>query len=304
MELLRRPGDIKEEQGKLTSQKQNKYSLILVFLFLQAIILLLVYLSSSYFWELPVVLGWQVTLFLLLAVLLTVALVYQAYQMLLGYRDLETQAREAVRLSYSLRLAREERHDFNNHLAVIYGLLQLGHNQAAKDYLGRLIEENKDLGQVLNLPQPELAVLLSTKKRQARARGVELELAANLAEERLAINSVDLIKIVSNLLDNALDAAAGEPSGGRVTLELEWSAREIKIEVWNNGNPIPPAILAKIMEPGFTTKEGHSGMGLYIIKETAEIYGARMKVASAPEEGTRISVVIAPGGDDFLGGKP
>lgn len=108
------------------------------------------------------------------------------------------------------------RHDLQNHLSVLEGLLASGRTEEARRYLGRLSSAAVALSPPCRTGRPEVDVLLGEKLSLARDRGVPVEIALRLPEE---IDAFDLCVIFANALDNALRACreAGEAPFLRVS---------------------------------------------------------------------------------------
>ncbi|MGQ0848259.1 MAG: sensor histidine kinase [Actinomycetota bacterium] len=90
---------------------------------------------------------------------------------------------------------------------------------------------------------------------------------------------VELSQVVTNLVDNALDAA------DHLVLVTTMSGDgEVILEVADDGAGIPPDLVARIWEPFFTTKEPGqgSGLGLGISRRIAISHGGRLDVESEP----------------------
>lgn len=98
-----------------------------------------------------------------------------------------------------------------------------------------------------------------------------------------------------NLLMNAHDALRGRKDA-EISIEVRYTpgGSSIYVDVWDNGNGIPPEIIDDIFKPFFTTKpvgEG-TGLGLHICRQVIEKVGGTITVKSAPEQGTRFLVQI------------
>jgi PAS domain S-box-containing protein len=103
-----------------------------------------------------------------------------------------------------------------------------------------------------------------------RHAGVELELDES-SDVRLLGFSNEYSQIVLNLLANAKQAIQGAGvAHGRVTLRFETRQGLGCLVVRDNGGGIPDAILDRIFDPYFSTKEGGSGIGLYMSRQIAE----------------------------------
>ncbi|HVM48802.1 MAG TPA: PAS domain S-box protein, partial [Candidatus Acidoferrum sp.] len=89
---------------------------------------------------------------------------------------------------------------------------------------------------------------------------------------------VHLQQVLLNLLVNALDAVAGNPSEERrVSVQAARNrAGEIEVSVIDNGPGIPPAQLARLFEPFFTTKPDGMGMGISIARTIVQAHNGRI----------------------------
>jgi sensor histidine kinase regulating citrate/malate metabolism len=105
-------------------------------------------------------------------------------------------------LIYKLK---SERHDFNNHLGVIYGLLENGETDKATDYASQLIKTAEEYRNIVHLPYSMIRAMLNYKLSDAQKAGVELRLDIGVPEG-LPLNEFDLTVILGNLLDNAVEA--------------------------------------------------------------------------------------------------
>jgi signal transduction histidine kinase len=105
-----------------------------------------------------------------------------------------------------------------------------------------------------------------------------------------------LQELFLNLLTNALE---NTPAGGTVTLEAEAPAAArggplVRVAVADTGPGMTSEVLAQAFEPFFTTRAatGGTGLGLAICKRIAERHGGRIRLESAPRQGTRATVEL------------
>lgn len=98
-----------------------------------------------------------------------------------------------------------------------------------------------------------------------------------------------LKQVFINLLSNACEAV---PEGETVTCSLDRSPDQISISVHNGGEPIPPEVLPKLMQPFFTTKSTGNGLGLAITRRIVEAHQGSLHIESSAETGTRVTVSL------------
>jgi two-component system, CitB family, sensor kinase len=166
---------------------------------------------------------------------------------------------------------RAQTHEFANKLHTISGLVQLEEYDEVVTLIGEMTRRRQELARhvsdrVADLP---LAALVIAKASVADEAGVELVLEDDSSLAALPVDvSVDLVTVVGNLVDNALDASR---SGVRpqVRLELRSEADQVTVEVRDNGPGVPEDMRESIFVRGFSTKgdvaEGR-GIGLALVQ--------------------------------------
>jgi signal transduction histidine kinase len=143
-------------------------------------------------------------------------------------------------------------------------------------------------------------------------------LTVNIPEELMVVVDKQRIQqLLINLIQNALHAG-GEGidilisavpcnNGGRMIPEGATVAGDFKcladrngagveMMVSDNGPGIPEEIVAKVFDPFFTTSEPGNGvgLGLFIVQEIVREHGGCLAIASRPDEGTKV-IVLLPG---------
>ncbi|MEP6640172.1 MAG: ATP-binding protein, partial [Chloroflexota bacterium] len=128
---------------------------------------------------------------------------------------------------------------------------------------------------------PTLAALLLAKASVASERGVDFRLAGDAQLTPGAADAEDLVTIVGNLLDNAIDAASGGPNGW-VELGIGDVNGGVQIRVRDSGPGITAAQASEIWREGYTTKRGlaHHGIGLALVRQLTERLGGWGRVTS------------------------
>jgi two-component system, CitB family, sensor kinase len=112
-----------------------------------------------------------------------------------------------------------------------------------------------------------LAALLMGKAAAASERGVELRISEDTFVPADVFDPRDLVKIVGNLVDNAIDAVSGAPPPHRVTVHAEVASRNgrhLTVRVADTGPGLDPSLVDRAFQRGWSTKldDGPHARGL------------------------------------------
>ena len=110
------------------------------------------------------------------------------------------------------------------------------------------------------------------------------ELYANL-------DKTQLIRIVTNLVKNALQASEKEENP-IINVKVTSTKKKVKITVSDNGRGIAQEVESLIFEPKFTTKSSGMGLGLPMIKNIIEAYDGSIFFTSEEGVGTVFTVIL------------
>lgn len=194
----------------------------------------------------------------------------------------------------NLRIMRCHRHDFLNHLQVILGYMQLGRIQPAIDYIKGINEEMHGIRIISGLSMPEISVLLLVMRQKALESGIRLEYDITTDLSGININQQDLVRILSNLIDNAIYELRDRVNDNdrMISVTMKMVGMTFNIEVFNTGSYIPNKM--NIFRYGYTTKgDRGTGLGLYLVKEIVEKkYKGKIELISEKEYGTKFSIAI------------
>ncbi|MBN2853485.1 MAG: Spo0B domain-containing protein [Clostridia bacterium] len=186
---------------------------------------------------------------------------------------------------------RAQRHDFLNHLQVIHGLLELNQFEDACKYMEKTYEEIQSVTNVLKTSSPAVNAILQVKQNTCQDRDIQFKVLVSSKLENVKIDIWDLCAILSNLIDNAINAVE-KSSVKRIVIFIKEDIYSHIIKVKDSGSGIPVDIQDKIFNIGFTTKrdEGH-GMGLYISRQTIMETGGDLSFETS-EIGTIFTIKI------------
>ena len=100
-----------------------------------------------------------------------------------------------------------------------------------------------------------------------------------------------LAQVLINLLSNARDAS--QP-GGAIRVKTEANEDTVELLVEDEGSGIPKAIMDRLLEPFFTTKNYGTGLGLTNVKRLVEDNGGTLAVTSNQGAGTTFTLRFHP----------
>lgn len=141
-----------------------------------------------------------------------------------------------------------------------------------------------------------VAELTHTFEPLARNRNIDFRVAGGCGEVRLTGNRKAVTGALTNLLENAFDAAGNAPAG-RVELTAVRAGQVLSFAVRDNGQGMPPDVVTRLFEPFFTTRTEGTGLGLAIARGVARAHGGGIDVVSAPGAGTEFVMTVSLGMD-------
>jgi sensor histidine kinase regulating citrate/malate metabolism len=193
---------------------------------------------------------------------------------------------------------RSQAHEAANRLHSVISLIELGRTEQALAFATEelaLAQQLTDLV-VSAVHEPVLAALLLGKAAEANERGVKLEVDPASSVPESVIPARDLVTVVGNLLDNAIDAAAGAPGPRRVGFS-SWTEDEpseggtagtLVLRVSDSGPGLDKDSVTQAFTRGWSTKSderliGH-GLGLALVGQVAHRNRGTVEVSRAGDE--------------------
>lgn len=209
-------------------------------------------------------------------------------------------ADELVGTRHMVSALRANTHEFLNKLQVISGLLQMGYVSGALDYIGSLSSFHEQIiGPVIKLIRnANVAALILGKEGNMRELDIQLTLLSNssLPERSRYLSTRELVTVVGNLLENAMEAVDTAPADGvrSVVLQLTEDEKGLFLMVSDTGEGISPENLPHIFEESFSTKaRSGRGVGMKLIQEIVDRHGGSIEVDTEPGSGTTFSLIFS-----------
>ncbi|MGW3245166.1 ATP-binding protein [Streptomyces sp. NPDC001070] len=207
--------------------------------------------------------------------------------------ELERLGRELDSTHGLLDALRAQDHEHANRLHTLLGLLELGLYDEAVDFVGEVADAQRASAEQVaeRVRDPLLSALLVGKSAIAAERGVTLSVSPTTLLPDRVVDPRDLVTVLGNLIDNALDAA-----GSLVEVELRAEGTTVVLRVSDDGPGVPPEAREQIFAEGWTTKQSPAhrgrGLGLALVRRLAERYGGMARVTARAGGGAVFTVVL------------
>ncbi|GEO43338.1 hypothetical protein SAE02_74860 [Skermanella aerolata] len=230
-------------------------------------------------------------------------------------RDTQEELLRAERLAVLGQLTATVAHELRNPLSAIRNTVFVVRETANRQgfsldrpiaRIDRSIERcNRIISDLLDFsrsgeprPEPRLvgAWLDEVLAEQCLPDGVTLR--AELAEADVVVDfdPDQMRQVIINLLENAAQAITsppGEPeSAPPILVRTRLRGGSLDIVIEDGGSGIGADILPRVFEPLFSTRSFGTGLGLPTVKRIVERHGGSITIASAPGEGTQVTVTL------------
>jgi len=214
---------------------------------------------------------------------------------------------QSEKLAIAGQLAAGIAHEIRNPITAIKGFIQLMKSGAREkamyyDIMTSEIERIEViLSELLILAKPQIVHLVSSDIR------VLISQVTTLLDTQAILNNVELITDLSedippilcdenqikqvfiNFIKNAIEAMS---HGGRILIQAVRTEHSIIVRFIDNGCGISEAVLSKLGQPFFTTKETGTGLGFMVSKRIIGNHRGTVEVYSVENEGTTIEVTL------------
>lgn len=207
-------------------------------------------------------------------------------------------AEELTGVKEFVHALRAQNHEHMNKMHTVAGLLQLGQQNEALNYLFEVTEQQEEMTRFLqkHFDDDGVAGLLLGKISRGKELGIDIRIDPDSKMNGFPwlVDRHDFVLLLGNLIENAFDALADtEASSKEIYVSIRQDDEYMSILVEDNGCGMSEPTQKRMLERGFTTKDGESrGMGLYLLSGIVNKGNGRLTCESSLGLGTSIEILF------------
>jgi two-component system, NtrC family, nitrogen regulation sensor histidine kinase NtrY len=224
------------------------------------------------------------------------------------------------RIAARREIARRVAHEIKNPLAPIRAAIETLRrlrargdaafddyfDEATRTVLGEVLRISNivsEFTRFARLPPPapapmDLAEVARSVVALHASQGTPLTLTGS-ARAELVADKDQLVQVLTNLVQNALDAVNGHPDP-RVAVDVSVHGERVRLVVRDNGPGFSPEVAQRLFEPYLTTKPEGTGLGLAIVERIVVEHGGEIGLERGPEGGAMLVVSLPVAGPTLL----
>jgi sensor histidine kinase regulating citrate/malate metabolism len=191
---------------------------------------------------------------------------------------------------------RAQNHESSNRMHTMVSLIEIGRPEDAVEFATRELDLARQLTDrmVESIDEPVIAALLLGKSAQAVERGVGLTIESATAVTGLLLTPHEVVTILGNLLDNAIDAAQSSLDR-QVSVTLSSTPTHFAALVEDSGSGVEPEDRETVFVRGWSTKVDDGtgrGIGLALVGQLVRRHGGEATVGVSRLGGAAFEVRI------------
>ncbi|MFF4159092.1 ATP-binding protein [Streptomyces sp. NPDC001678] len=193
---------------------------------------------------------------------------------------------------------RAQDHEHANRLHTLVGLLELEMYQEAVDFVAEVTGAHRATAEQVTerVHEPLVSALLVGKSAVAAERGVALRVSEESDLPGRVVDPRDLVTVLGNLVDNALDAAGNYRPDAFVEVGIRAEGTTAVVTVSDNGPGVPEEARELVFADGWSTKKAAPnrprGLGLSLVRRLAERYGGSARAGERDGGGALFTVEL------------
>lgn len=234
------------------------------------ILTILIFINDSHF----IGSGLRIGLFsaLLVFIIITMILCRDIYKIMKENEILEIQNKYNLILNEYIEKLRASEHEYKNHLNVIYSTLQVGNYDEVNKVIKKYIEDitYKDtLTKLMTIDNIILRALIYSKICEAEKADVNIRCNIKNSLNNIKISQSDMVIILTNLLNNAIEAAKESPNKlVDIYIDEDYSTNgRYVITIKNTVKDMNKINISSMFKEGYSTKGSSRGYGLHNVQK-------------------------------------
>lgn len=173
-------------------------------------------------------------------------------------------------------------HEYKNHLNTIWSIAQVTNPEEIKDklkeYISSIVDDTEEFSMLLNVENTIIKAVLYNKGQRAEKLGVNYIYTVKSNFKDIDLDNSELTVILSNLLNNAIEATS-MINKKELEVLLDEDKKYYVINVKNRTEGVCIEDLSNIFKMGYTTKGEGRGYGLYNVKSIVDKYKGKIQIS-------------------------
>ncbi|RKX78467.1 MAG: hypothetical protein DRP87_06275 [Spirochaetes bacterium] len=206
---------------------------------------------------------------------------------------------------FAARMAHEMRKPLHIAQLAVQALKSKGtyNNKYVQMIQTEIANTDQFIGEILNFARPEklnlsrysLSELLEKIIKKYQFVAAEKEIIIKDKIDRsikpFYFDIIRMEEVISNLLQNAVEAVDGQKGERIITVRLTKKDNEIRLVITDSGPGFNEKLLDRVIDPYFTTKHGGTGLGLAICYRILKAHGADLRLGNTEDGNGKVEVV-------------
>ena len=146
--------------------------------------------------------------------------------------------------------------------------------------------------------------LRDSVQQQCDAAGIHLRCEIPATDACVQASEDTLLSVLQNLADNAIEACRSKQQQadyqGRLFIRSSIDAGQVHIDFMDNGCGMDEAMINRVLEPFYTTRQNGTGLGLAVVHAIAERYHGQLKILSSAGRGSCFTLILPQAHNDSL----
>ncbi|MCR6545871.1 sensor histidine kinase [Dehalobacterium formicoaceticum] len=191
-------------------------------------------------------------------------------------------------INQSLKNIKILRHDIKKHMLALQTLIEKGNNDLSLQYLQNAFNLINNVNEYVKSGNAEVDSILNYKIYEAKRKDIDVIVNLKIPE-KLSIQSFDLVAILGNLLDNAIEATSIYTGEKRIGIFVELNRNVLYVNITN---PFQEKLHYGFNKLKTTHRDAENhGFGLESVKKAIEKYNGTMNIKHT-DNTFRVDVLI------------